>query len=175
MSRIIVVALAFCLILPSSAAAVPPGGATPAERTIVEATIRDAIGWALTKNRTRLEGILTHEDDLFIFHPDSKSTVRGWEAFAAMIPQFMDPRFQATHFEVSDLALTFSRSGDVAWYSAMLEDCGSWEGKPSCWRETRWTGVLEKRDGRWVIVQMHFSFAKDRVLDEERRSRASKP
>jgi len=26
----------------------------------------------------------------------------------------------------------------------------------------RWTGVIEKRDGRWVVVQQHFSFASDR-------------
>jgi hypothetical protein len=44
--------------------------------------------------------------------------------------------------------------------------CGEWNGKPSCWKDTRWTGVLEKREGRWVIVQMHFSFAKDKVLQE---------
>jgi len=24
--------------------------------------------------------------------------------------------------------------------------------------DTRWTGVMEKRAGRWLIVQMHFSF-----------------
>jgi len=30
----------------------------------------------------------------------------------------------------------------------------------------RWTGVVEKRDGRWVIVQQHFSFASDRVSTE---------
>lgn len=28
----------------------------------------------------------------------------------------------------------------------------------------RWTGVLEKRDGRWVIVQMHGSLEADKVL-----------
>ena len=35
------------------------------------------------------------------------------------------------------------------------------DGQPGCWQDTRWTGVLEKRDGRWVIMQMHFSFAAD--------------
>jgi hypothetical protein len=30
------------------------------------------------------------------------------------------------------------------------------------WENTRWTGVVEKRDGRWVIVQQHFSFASDK-------------
>jgi len=26
----------------------------------------------------------------------------------------------------------------------------------------RWTGVLEKRDGRWLIMQMHFSYPEER-------------
>lgn len=141
----------------------PPAKAAD-DRTAVENTIRDAIGWAITKDRTRLESILAHDPDFFIFHPDSKTTVRGYDSFAKLIPGFMDPRFVATHFETKDLRPVFSRSGDVAWFSAMLEDCGTWMGKESCWKETRWTGVLEKRDGRWLIVQMHFSFAKDKVL-----------
>ncbi len=141
-----------------------PSGAA-GERAVVEAAIRDSIGWALGKDRARLESILTHDEDLFIFHPDSKSTVRGWAAFAKMLDGFMDPRFVATRFDVKDLAVTFSRGGDVAWFSALLEDCGTWEGKESCWKDTRWTGVLEKRAGSWKIVQMHFSFAKDKVLE----------
>jgi hypothetical protein len=32
-------------------------------------------------------------------------------------------------------------------------------GKPASWENVRWAGVVEKRDGRWVIVQQHFSFA----------------
>ena len=32
--------------------------------------------------------------------------------------------------------------------------------------KVRGAGVLEKRGGSWKIVQMHFSFAKDRVLSE---------
>jgi ketosteroid isomerase-like protein len=57
------------------------------------------------------------------------------------------------------MRINISNSGDVAWYSAILDDFGEWNGKPTAWRNTRWTGVLEKRDERWVIVQMHFSFA----------------
>lgn len=41
-----------------------------------------------------------------------------------------------------------------------------WDGKPLCLNDTRWTGVLEKRDGEWVIVQMYYSFASDKVLEE---------
>jgi hypothetical protein len=41
----------------------------------------------------------------------------------------------------------------------MLDDVNEWEGKPLSWENTRWTGVAEKRNGQWKIVQQHFSFA----------------
>ena len=133
------------------------------DRVVVEKTIRDSIGWALTKDRPLLEGIIAHDVGLFIFHPDSKSTVVGWDAFARNFSTWMDPRFKATSFDVRDLRISFSRSGDVSWFSAALDDMGEWDGKPVGWKDTRWTGVLEKRSGKWVIVQMHFSFASDRA------------
>lgn len=150
-------------------------GGPAGELSVVEKAIRDSIGWALSKDRARLESILAHDADFFIFHPDSKSTVRGWDAFAGMLDSFMDPRFKATSFDVRDLAVRFSRSGEVAWFSAILDDCGEWDGKPSCWKNTRWTGVLEKRDGSWLIVQMHFSFASDAVRAECRTAAGAAP
>ena len=80
---------------------------------------------------------------------------------------WMSPDFKATHYKIWDLRINISNSHDVAWYSCMLEDCAEIRGEPACWEDTRWTGVLEKRDGRWVIVQMHFSFAADKVLAEK--------
>jgi SAM-dependent methyltransferase len=75
----------------------------------------------------------------------------------------MDPRFKATGVDVRDLRINFSRTGDTAWFSSILDDCAEWDGKPMCWEDARWTGVLEKRDDKWVIVQMHFSLASDKV------------
>jgi ketosteroid isomerase-like protein len=136
------------------------------ERSVIEDTVRSSIGWALTKDRPLLESLLAQDERFFIFHPDSQSTVKGWAAFVKLFDIWMDPLFKATHFDIRDLRINFSRSGEVAWYSAILDDCGEWDGKPSCWKDTRWTGVLEKRDGSWVIVQMHFSFASDKVRGE---------
>jgi ketosteroid isomerase-like protein len=151
-------------ILLAGCAAGPQARRDPAaERTVVEQTIRDSIGWALTKDRPLLERIIAHDADLFMFNPDSKSTVKGWDAFVKNFDVWMDPRFKATRFDVRDLRISFARSGDVAWFSAILDDLGEWDGKPVGWKDTRWTGVLERRDGRWVIVQMHFSFASDRT------------
>jgi len=62
-------------------------------------------------------------------------------------------------YEIRDLKINFSKSGDVAWFFCVLDDINEWKGQPANWENTRWTGVLEKIDGSWRIVQQHFSFA----------------
>lgn len=39
-------------------------------------------------------------------------------------------------------------------------------GTPWNWRDVRWTGVLQKIAGRWVMMQQHFSKAEDTVRAE---------
>ncbi|MCJ7433348.1 MAG: nuclear transport factor 2 family protein [Anaerolineales bacterium] len=134
------------------------------ERDEVQKVIHDSIGWALTKDIKRLFSIMAQDDDFFIFHPDSKSTIIGFDSFKNMAERsWMTDAFKATDFTVKELRINFSTSSMVAWYSAILDDHGEWNGQPSGWDNVRWTGVLEKRDGQWVIAQMHFSFATDQI------------
>jgi hypothetical protein len=138
------------------------GGSSDADRREIEQVINDSIGWALTKDKERLFAIMAQDEDFFIFHPDSGTTVSGFESFRRLAEkEWMTDAFRATDFAVRELRITFSRSGTVAWYSAFLDDHGEWNGKRVGWNNARWTGVVEKRDGGWVIAQMHFSFAKD--------------
>jgi hypothetical protein len=124
------------------------------DQAIVRQVINDSIGWALTKDKERLFDIMAH--------PDSRSTIIGFEAFRQLAERaWMSDAFKATDFAIRDLRLTFSESGTVAWYSCYLDDHGEWNGQPGGWDNARWTGVVEKRNGKWVTVQMHFSFAKD--------------
>jgi SnoaL-like domain len=116
-------------------------------------------------DRALAERTMAHDRELFIFNPDSKPTI-GWDELVPNFKFWMDPRFKAVSCDIRDLRLHLSRSGDVAWWSAILDDLAEWDGKPTGWKDTRWTGVLEKRDGAWVIVQMHFSFAADKVRAE---------
>ena len=136
--------------------------ATKLDEQEVIAVIHDCIGWALTKDLNRLFSIVANDDDFFIYHPDSKSTITGFDAFKKLGEGFwMRDEFKATDYAVRDLRVKFSRLGDTAWYSCFLDDHAEWKGQPTGWDNCRWTGTLEKRDGNWVIVQMHFSFAKD--------------
>lgn len=132
------------------------------DRLEVEQCIHDAIGWALNKDLERLFSIMAQDENFFIFHPDSRSTIVGFDAFKELGKRsWMNAAFKATDYAIKDLRVNYSKLGNVAWYSCMLDDHAEWNGQPIGWDNCRWTGILEKRDEHWVIVQMHFSLAKD--------------
>jgi ketosteroid isomerase-like protein len=133
----------------------------------IEAVIHDSIGWALTKDFDLLYSCFVDDESFFIFHPDSRTTIKGIEAFRRHAERvFASESFVATDFEVKQLSIHRSKGGDVAWYSCLLDDHGTWDDEPIGWDDARWTGVLVKQEGRWRIAQMHFSLAADRVLAE---------
>jgi hypothetical protein len=132
------------------------------ERYKVEQVIHDTIRWALTKDFERLYSTVAQDEEFFIYHPDSKSTIQGFEAFRQFAEKsWTNEAFKATDYAIKGLRITFAQAGNAAWYACLLDDHAEWNGKPAGWDNCRWTGTLEKRDGRWVVVQMHFSFPKD--------------
>ena len=127
--------------------------------------LHDAFGWALTKDRTLFESIFARDEDFFTFYPDSGSTVTGWSQFERFLDGWMDPRSKATGFDIRNLRIMISRTGDVAWFSAVVDDEGEFDGKPWGAKDIRWTGVLERRGGGWRICQQHMSEANDKGRD----------
>jgi ketosteroid isomerase-like protein len=124
----------------------------------IEQSIRDCIGWAKTKDFRLLYGVIANDPDFLEVHPDG-AVVKGFEDFKKAEKFWGSPDFKAVRYEIRDLKIKLSKSGDVAWFFCVLDDINEWKGQPANWENTRWTGVLEKRDGRWVMAQQHFSFA----------------
>ncbi|MCT4648288.1 MAG: nuclear transport factor 2 family protein [Carboxylicivirga sp.] len=56
-----------------------------------------------------------------------------------------------------DTRIQLSKSEDVAWYSQLLDTCLETKGEPFSIEGFRHTGVLEKRNDQWLIVQSHIS------------------
>jgi len=135
---------------------------TDEDRIAVEQTIHATIGWALTKDFDRLYSAVAQDETFFIFHPDSKSTIIGFNEFKNMSEgAWKTDAFKATDYKIKELRITFAELGNVAWYACFLDDHAEWNGQPTGWDNCRWTGTLEKRGNTWVTVQMHFSFPKD--------------
>jgi len=132
------------------------------ERAVIRQVIESSIGWALKKDKELLFSLMLQDTSFFIYHPTNSGTIKGFEAFRNLAENvFMKDAFKATGYEVKDLRINISSNGDVAWWSCMLDDFGEWNGESTSWINARWTGVMEKRDGKWVIAQMHFSFGTD--------------
>lgn len=160
--KIIPVILIWVLMIPESAfgqeASVPDTSGNYSE---VKKAIEQSIGWAVEKDFEAMYKLWA--DNLFHFWLFSNSKVIGLENFKKYSEAWKDPDFRGTFFEFRDLRIVFSRSGDVAWYSCYLDDCSSYKGEESCLKDVFQTGVLEKRDGKWVHVLMHGSYPVDRI------------
>jgi ketosteroid isomerase-like protein len=161
-------AIAFALTaLLSGCATRTPAPDVAAETARIDSVIRGSIQWAMQKDTTLLYGSFAHDSALFWFSPDSAGTTRGFAAFKQQVEGFfMNPDFVAVGSEFREMQIHLSRGGDVAWWSCILDDRNTWRGRPANWINVRWTGVLEKREGGWLIVQMHFSKSEEAMARE---------
>ena len=170
--------------LPAGPAASPadarPRSAAEAavERAAVAKAVDDAIGWFRTKDFDLLFRVHSPGPELFLYQPDGEDTVRSGEEFRRFAEAFRRPGFTYLRHAVKDLRVSLARAEDVAWFSALLDDCATVDGREGCWKDARWTGVLEKRAGGWTMVQGHISFAADpakvAVPPEVARERAAR-
>jgi hypothetical protein len=127
---------------------------------LIRKAIHGAIGWAKNKDFKLLYGIISNDTGYLEVDPGPR-LIRGFEEFKKNETFWGNPEFRAIRYDIRGLTINISRNGEVAWFYCVLDDINEWKGAPACWMNTRWTGVLEKREGRWVIVQMHFSFSKE--------------
>jgi len=126
----------------------------------ISKVVDSCIGWFKIKDFELLFSIVANDSNYISVHP-TNNVIKGYEQFKENSEIFKNPAFQYVRHELKDLTINLSQSGDVAWYYCILDDINTWEGQPANLENTRWTGVLEKRDGNWRIVQMHFSFPKN--------------
>ena len=128
------------------------------ERQLVEEAINNSIGWAQNKDLTLLYRTISNDPEFLEVRP-GPGIVQGFEEFRKSEDFWMNPDFKAIRYDIRDLKISISGSGDAAWWYCELDDINEWKGEPANWENARWTGVMEKRNGSWVIVQQHFSFA----------------
>ncbi|UCC78262.1 MAG: nuclear transport factor 2 family protein [Candidatus Zixiibacteriota bacterium] len=163
LSRLLPVVIGLSIVLLGGCSTMNGELDVDAEKAEISKVIHGSIGWAANKDKELVFGCFADDPELFYFSPRDDGTIHGYKAFVDLTEGFfMLDDFKAVRYEIRELSINLSRSGDVAWYHARLDDFNEWKGQPVNWEDVRWTGVLEKRDGRWVIVQMHFSDASDK-------------
>lgn len=130
------------------------------EKVIIEEKIRNTMEWAIKKDTALLYSIIARDENFLEVHPNDR-IVNGITDFRKAEKFWLDLKYRVVKCEIWDMKIHLSHDGTVAWFFCRLNDIGEWDGQPTSWENTRWTGILEKREGQWRMVQQHFSFAQE--------------
>jgi len=126
----------------------------------VEQAIHNVFGWAVNKDFNLFFQTIADDSNFISVTPYNRVKF-GIKDVKKDSTFWGSPHFKAIRHEVRDLRIQFSSSGDVAWFYCIVDDINEWKGAPANWENVRWTGVLEKRKGKWRVVMQHFSWAKE--------------
>jgi len=102
------------------------------------------------------EEIWADDEDIVAFGTNSNEKLVGWKAIKNIIQKQFDT-FSNTFISVDDQKVNINKSGNTAWFSALVNYNFIYDSIPLSYEGVRFTGVLEKREGKWVIVQSHMS------------------
>jgi SnoaL-like domain len=122
-----------------------------------EDTLRALVQANADKDVSTLARLMAHDADIVSYTIGGRKYV-GWREFER---EMMEEFRAVTRLEIPILALKVWTRGEVAWF-AMELDYIRYIGAGSEQRRMvlplRETGVLERRDGRWLLTAWHESF-----------------
>ena len=114
-----------------------------------------------TKNIDLIKEIWASKEDIVIFGTDSDEKLEGWTQIRnTFLKQF--ETFEEAYLSVSDQKINLDCDGNTAWFSQIMSyNYTTTEGEAKHFEGMRFTGVLEKIDDKWQIVQSHMSIPYD--------------
>ncbi len=108
------------------------------------------------QNLNLIKEVWASKPDILVFGTNSDETIIGWEAIRdALKEQFKN--IEDTYISVRDQKIEVNETGNTAWFSEFVNYNYIYRGKPVKYEGLRFTGVLEKIDDEWLIVQSHMS------------------
>lgn len=127
-----------------------------ADRVEVNTVVNQMVQAIETEDIDLFAKITAHDPDMVNFGTDAAERWVGWDALKDSVEkQFAF--FDKTKLTVKDQSIKVNSLGNVAWFSEVADWDVIAQGEPTHIEGSRITGVLEKRDGNWVIVQFHIS------------------
>jgi len=131
--------------------------ASASEATDPESAIRTMVRANAEKDLPTLSRLIAHDGDITSYTIGGRKYV-GWPEFER---EMREEFINVQKLEIPILDLKVWTKGDVAWF-AMELDYIRYVGEGPEQKRTllplRETGVLERRDGRWVLLSWHESF-----------------
>ncbi|MEO8398197.1 MAG: nuclear transport factor 2 family protein [Ignavibacteriaceae bacterium] len=129
---------------------------TDAEKTKVKSVVDDFKNFWETKDMNLLSKIMSHDANMVNYGTDANEIFVGFEAFKDSITPMLSS-VDGIKINVRNQTINVDADGNAAWFSEIWDWDISMGGQTMQQHNLRLTGVLEKDDGNWVIVQFHNS------------------
>ncbi len=122
----------------------------------VKATIKQFFHAMDTQNLELMEQLIPQKETMVHVGTDEDEIWKGWKVLHEATKKQFDG-LEHYKADIRDLTVDFSKSGDVAWYFHLLDAEIKSRDNITRWKGARFTGVLEKQNDHWVMVQTHVS------------------
>ena len=103
-----------------------------------------------------IKEIWAPETDIMIFGTNSDEQLIGWEQIRDAVQRQFN-LFEDTYISVHDQVIQINECGNTAWFSEIVNYNFIYQGEAKQFEGVRFTGILEKFNGDWFIVQSHMS------------------
>jgi len=127
-----------------------------AEKVAVKTMLDEWIQCVKTEDMELALKIIAPDDDLVVFGTDAAEHFIGWEPFKESLQKQFDAA-ENVDASIREEVVKVHKSGEVAWISCLLDMEVTSLGESFSLEGMRLTGVMEKRNGNWVIVQLYAS------------------
>lgn len=112
-----------------------------------------------------IQKIWATDDNIIMIGTDSDERLVGWDKIKKAIKhQFKE--FQETYITVSDQIIRINETGNTASFSELLAYNFIYKEEAKSFKGMRFTGVLEKIGGNWLLVQGHLSIPAEVEMNE---------
>jgi len=136
------------------------------ELTAVENVLEKYVIANENQDFSLIEQIWAGDDNIILLGTDSHEKYIGWKSIKMAI-QSQFKEFEDTYISITDQKININSCGDIAWFSEFLNYNFIYHGRAMSFEDIRFTGVLEKRDGTWLLVQGHVSIPADTGAETE--------
>ncbi len=100
--------------------------------------------------------IFAHDSDMVNIGTDADEWFLGYESLKESFLKQWES-FEAVEITTREVVIKVHNTGEVAWFSGLMDGKGKAMGEPFGLEGLRFTGILEKRNGNWVMVHWHIS------------------
>ncbi len=136
-----------------------------AERDQVKALLDQYVVANEQQNFKLIESIWAGNEDIILIGTDSDEKLKGWSQIKKAITQQFK-HFSDTYIVISEQNIRVNDQATTAWFSQEMNYNFIYKDEAKKFSGIRFTGVLDKIDGQWKMVQGHLSIPEEAELEE---------